>query len=576
MGGPRFDDIEGEVQEAQADAPVVRFDEIEEQDPEWFKRGANALIRGQGAMLGPLGLALPQFDVDPMEATSDAGVIARGGQQGASLGFADEDAGVRRAANRVLYDGAPISDAVREYVMGREAERNADDRAKAKNGAAFMGGEIAGSLLVPVPGAGALATGTRAARFAQSAKIGAGIGAASGLGRSGSDLTEGDIGGAVVDTTLGGVAGAAGGVVGEGVIQGAQKYAMPLVQKAAQGAKDWLGETAAMRALKASGYIGKDLKAQFRRDAGPLIDRGQALLDEGVVSAGASKATVAERAAAAQEKYGDAIGKVLDAADTTGSKFSMGSFVARARKEILDPLLGDPAVRPQAEQLAGLLDEYAALPVGTIGFKRANEMKGNLQETINWGNGWNDAKANIPNELKMKLQRIFLEEVDDQLGAAFGRQMGGAGARVRDVFKQIKIRYGHMADAADKARMGQARELGNGPVSATDYLAGLGGMAASAATGNLTPLAVAAGGAFANKVARERGSSTAAALTNRLSQSQMLQRLIATNPQALGRFSGPLIQASSAGADRLAATHFVLAQQEPDYREMMANLMDPP
>jgi hypothetical protein len=47
---------------------------------------------------------------------------------------------------------------------------------------------------------------------------------------------------------------------------------------------------------------------------------------------------------------------------------------------------------------------------------------------------------------------------------------------------------------------------------------------------------------------------------------------IHTNPQSLGQFSRPLMQAAQQGNQGIAATHFILAHQYPEYNELIHHL----
>lgn len=464
----------------------------------------------------------------------------------------------------------PTSYALTRDLMRKEAEDAAGEHFWEYLGG-NVGGEIAKDIALSRLGVPVESTGFDIAS-----------GAMSGSGAADENTPGGKFGGAA----LGALAGHFGGAVGAKFVGPAVGY---VGRKADEVATKLIPESvrefAAKQALKASGYIQKDIKPLARRDPEQLVEHGEELLRAGTVRPFRTVEDVAESAEAEVAKYGDAIGKTLQAADAVGAKFNMGRFVKRAREEVLAPLLDDPAVAPEAKQLADLLDDYGGLPVGSVGFEKANRMKGNLQSKINWGNQWNDAKANIPNELKMKLQHIFLEEVDDQLGDAFG-SMGQPGKQIRDAFKEVKRRYGIHAQSLDKARMGMAREAGNDFVSGKDMMIGSGvsggGAAAAFASGSpgLAMASIGLGGvaALANKLLRERGASTAAVGASKLAStlesiatSRPTQWLAKVPAQQLERYAGPLASAALRGPQALSATIFALSQQDPDFRAMQQN-----
>lgn len=400
-------------------------------------------------------------------------------------------------------------------------------------------------------------------------------GAVSGALGSTDETPGGRAGGAV----LGGAAAAAGHGLGKYV-------AGPLIARGSAAARSTMNaipesvrEYAAKRALNAAGYIAKDIKPIARKDPELLIEKGQQLLDEGVVQPFSKAESTAERAADAQARYGQAIGATLQAADSSGAKFSMKPFVTRARQTILAPIENDPAMANEAAQLSALLDGYEK--VGPVGFEEANQMKANLQQKINWGNRWNDARADIPNDIKIALQGIFLDEVDNQMGDTFSR-MGQPGQRLRDAFKEIKRRYGILAEASDKARQGLARDEASNFKFADRALGGAvagGGIMPALISGNpgmaLGSLALGGAAAIGNKLFRERGASTLAAGANKLadvlqmaSGSRATQWLAKVPTDALQQYAGPLVSAAARGPQALATALYVMSQQDPKFRDL--------
>jgi hypothetical protein len=213
-----------------------------------LKRGANALVRAETAPLGPLALLAPQFDMAPMEATGTGGAIVRGVQKGASLGFADEDAGARAAAQEMVRGGG-LTKALAKYREARDAERGADQRAHDVSPTANTLGEIGGALLTPVPFGKARAA-TLAGKLGLGALRGSVLGAGYGLGDSGADLTKGDVGGAATDTGIGGLAGLGGGVIGEGLGMLGGKVLKKVASRAQKGTQDAIAEEVAAQTAK--------------------------------------------------------------------------------------------------------------------------------------------------------------------------------------------------------------------------------------------------------------------------------------------------------------------------------------
>jgi hypothetical protein len=145
----------------------------------------------------------------------------RGAGQGATLGAADEImSGIGTAYARLtrpdLFEDQSIADTYRE---GRGIAREADKAAQEANPLTYLGGNVAGSIatmkalptVMPTKGA------TVMQRVGNAAASGGVYGAASGLGSSEADLTNGEIEQAALDSATG----AGTGAVLGGVLQGA-------------------------------------------------------------------------------------------------------------------------------------------------------------------------------------------------------------------------------------------------------------------------------------------------------------------------------------------------------------------
>lgn len=193
-----------------------------------------------------------QFDPDAYLKTpvTQIGAAMEGVKSGASLGFGDEITGAYHASGvpemlakldpkaRVSAIGALVSaiggagkmayekltgdegtkgEATTKYEVTRDESRAVQKAAKEQFPKTFMGGEIAGSLALPIGGAAGAAT--LPARIARGAALGAGIGGASGFGE-GEGLAD-----SAAKAAIGvGVGGLTGGV------------APPLIEGAARGA----------------------------------------------------------------------------------------------------------------------------------------------------------------------------------------------------------------------------------------------------------------------------------------------------------------------------------------------------
>ena len=164
--------------------------------------------------------------------------LGRGTAQGATLGFGDEAQGAIQALGmKALPESMGGSDSKQGladlYREQRDVARRDDEAARAANPKSFIGGELAGGILPAIATAGggsAPAAGGFLRALARSAVSGAKWGAVTGLGDSKSDLTQGDVGGALADTGKGALLGAGvgsalttAGAAGKAAINGVVK-----------------------------------------------------------------------------------------------------------------------------------------------------------------------------------------------------------------------------------------------------------------------------------------------------------------------------------------------------------------
>lgn len=251
----------------------------------------------------------------------DPGVLesaGRGALQGVSLGFGDEIYGGGKALFDALNEG-DLSDLEGRYRSERDAVRKANAAAEEANPTAYTGGNIAGSVATSfVPGLNIAKAATLGGRVA----LGAGLGAAAGLGNSDADVTQGEVGQAALDTAKGAALG--GGLVAGGeklvapaarFIGGKAKDAMPVLSNAAAWTGDKLAQSAAAPASEARGGL---------LDLGMAAASGLAMGDPtaGILTA------IGRRAAAPYAKQGGALvaNKVSELLKTDPSK--LGKFAA--------------------------------------------------------------------------------------------------------------------------------------------------------------------------------------------------------------------------------------------------------
>jgi hypothetical protein len=168
----------------------------------------------------------------------------RGAAQAGTFGFADEIAGGVEALYDVATTDKTLSDLPDLYRQHRDESRANFAAAEEANPTEFTAGQIGGAALTAFLPGGAPATLGRAVA------VGAGMGAAQGLGESEADLTRGEFGEAATDAALGGALGGAAGGIGHGIAKGVGAVANKVRGRAQQGAADAVAEEEAKQALK--------------------------------------------------------------------------------------------------------------------------------------------------------------------------------------------------------------------------------------------------------------------------------------------------------------------------------------
>lgn len=514
---------------------------------------------------------------------SQGEAFAGGAAQGFTLGFSDEiEAGLGAAVDKAgaalgTRGDISLKDA---YETRLKHSRANYDELKHDHPKTFTGGSVAGGILtsfVPVAGF------AKGATAAQNIRKAAALGALAGSGTSENSMYESPESAAKYAVDVG-----KGAAIG-GLMQGA----MTVAGKALSALKpENLRQTAATKALKASGYTGKDLKNMSQDE---IRAAGTELLDKGVVTAGSGLRTVADRAEAVKAKAGEAIGAALDSVDTLVSKakqliddgaiggalpdrgkqalkdavdknfqFNMVKIGQRIEQELIKPNEKNPLLKGELNKLRTIADDF--ISNGSVSMREGNVIKGTQGRVTNFNSD------TVPQGFKKEIYSIIREHLDDvvektgNLEAAVAKgergAMGPLSTEVRnkavsDAYQGAKKTYGVMKEAADVAstRLGQTQ--GQREISLTDTIAGAAGLASGGPAN-----AVLLGGM--NKLARQYGDSFLASGAKRAAE------IISSAPEKLGKFAGILEEAASKGAPALNSTHIAL-MKDPDYQRILNN-----
>jgi hypothetical protein len=527
----------------------------------------------------------------------------RGLEQGLTLGFADEALGFiesrlpslkktpRQFLRDLLFDDKTPAPPAQTYQEARDENRALFAAASEANPASYGAGGLAGGLLAAraLPGAGK--------SIGSAVASGAAFGGAAGLGGSEADILDGDVGGTLKDVALS--AGLGGGLGGA--------LSRPVLTKAAQVARPVLDRFAAKRAVKATGAIQSDIKGIPPER---LLEQGRMLLEQGVVPKGASKVEILKLAEEGRRAAGSVIGDVLRKADATaakmGSRFNWGPVLEKMANTVDE--MGQAGREALAPEIKRFVYGASRQSKNDLGFTEAHKMLRVVRDSVNWQSG-----DKLKNNFLKRLQGILNEEIETQV-------QRGLGGDIAQEYKAAKSLYGAFKLAKKGATRGAERETGNQFFGLTDKLAGvgaggvggLGGAAYGIATGDdlgsVAKKAVAGAALLGgSKFLREKGSGYAAAAgkgaadalrgvartggeapsrvgsavarglqagdSTSQERSPALRTLLESRPEAFGKYASELLDAAGRGEQQLAATHYVLFHQAPEYRQRWEELM---
>jgi len=466
------------------------------------------------------------------------------------------------------------------YDHFEQQDRETQAKLMAEHPEAALLGALGGGAALPIPGAnmeGAAGVATR-------------IGSMGAMAGADTAVRGGDAGDIAKSTILG----LGGGALGEAaapLAAAAKSAANEKMVKAALG-----NNSAAWRELEAKGPDAVD-------------ELGRTLIDEGVGGFGSSAAGIAKRAGEAKQKAWDAIAALFPDVDKAlpGGAVS-GEDIA---KGILDyaTKIDSPNNKALVQNLLGQAEEFEKM--GMIPMEEAQRLKN--QYVFDWKEPTamsaanNQIKRVIGGEMEQGVGRYAeaakapaAEIPAAQPASQFGENVQtGTGPRMRaagqppqppgegdavlgtaeaaadssvppdqalQAYKDAKKKYG-MFDTAEEAAEKEAIRLKkNNAFSVGDKAAA--GIAATLTGSEHMPLpvkvAVSAAAGLGNKLVRGRGNAAAAIGFDKLGS------LLEATPQAFGKYLPILQRARQDGGDqKLAVTHYLLMQQDPDYQRMM-------
>lgn len=478
---------------------------------------------------------------------SELASAGRGAAQGLSFGLRDELAGaldspvggLKEIANKF---GADFSDEdIEAYRKERDESRRLDEAAKAANPKSYMAGEIGGAVATSFfPGFGAARAAGLAKTVGQAALQGAAYGVGASEGESIGDIAKD----AAVSGAMGGVGGAAGKLAGDALAKGAQKVGN-LIGKAA----DPLEEAGAKAYAKAVGAPKK-----LFENTDDAIALGRQVRESGVVSPMASTEKMLSRTEALKDSAMAARNAAYNQIDNAGaSKFNPLEVAAQVEDDILG---GMNRSHLDTQELIGKLEpqlqNILSRGDGTISMAEAQQLVQSLGKKAKF----DTTRSSADNELAKSVYDTVRNAINEAADS------GAQGLNLGDVVRKANKDFS-LAKTMEK---GLRSKLGREEMG--------GGLAQSLSQAADIPHAVVSPKTFAVKKVLEKGADAIGTRKHQITAwtADKLASVAQKQPQAFGKFAPVLQNAARRGSQAVAATHFVLQQTSPEYREQLKSM----
>lgn len=470
---------------------------------------------------------------EPQVSATEAAL--RGAAQGITSGFQEELSGLaEKGISKIgeltglqspevseLYETKSVEDLTEQQRLQNKA-------AQEDNPVIYGAGEIGGSLAQAVaPGIGALSKSTKLPGLLAS-------GAIAGAGYSEAE----DVGDLAKDVALG--AGLSAGI-GKG-LQGIGKGI-----KALSGGKE-IADKLAEEAEKSAVLSLKPTPSEYLKleKSDKLNELGRELLDRNVTKPFSTSNKMAELIGDIKNKAGLKIGEFIDNYDnllkqnpSSVTPLNLSKIVDETNLQISSlERINESAAKAVKDKL----DEFVKYPNRSL-----NEFKQFKQGIADKAYIEGQTSGREVKEALKQFERRLDSEIVDTLDKSFAGKLPEFQKAKKDYAFGIKLEK-----IADKAAAKETLSSGLSPTETASIAAGL-------ATGQgLIPLTFAA-----KRGVKEYGQQIKASLNNKLS------KLANKSPEFLGKYTNVIQNAISRGPSSLAATNFILSQQDAEYREML-------
>ncbi len=447
----------------------------------------------------------------------DPEALSVGIQKGATFGARPAIAGVAGALGNAvgqIQQGnfkQAITDVPQVFGEARQGAIKEQQALQERSPGSSILGEIGGSFLMP----GAVVKGAMggAKGLVGAARLGATMGAGKAIGEADS------LKGAVEDIGTGAAIGAGG----------------DLLSKGASAAKNVIGrkleESAAKNAIKATGAMLRDQRQIAGK--GQTKALGKYLVDKGLVQAGDTYESVAQKALTLKKNAGEALDSIYSFAKNNFAGEIPGFNPVKDKKEILDAAkdaLGDHVDGSAAlSKLTNYLDDLGnKYGDASLDPRKANDIKSAIDEAINYSRNPLTKQPAVEDAFKAA-RRIVADKVEDSI-ASIGVKTNNP--KVLDDLKEANLAYGNSKRVGTIAKDRVNREQANNSLGLRQSLLLGGGVAAGGIPGAIAGAASAIG----LKTTERYGSAVLAqaeyALAKRLQGSGILRKMVESNPQA--------------------------------------------
>lgn len=446
-----------------------------------------------------------------------------------------------------------------DYTQRRDVAIREQQRMAEEQPMATMAGGLAGGLSTGIATGGLFGTAGRAATFGGRLAQGAKAGALTGLIRNPGD-TEGEISPIQpMERLQTSGADAITGALFQGALEG-----VGVAGRSLKGAGGKLAQYGEDKILKA---IGTSKRQNISiDDRGKASEIAQTAINEGLIKVGDDIADIAKKSEAAQSESIKRLGGIYEKADKAledsigpiDFKPSVVGIVENRKKDIVQKY----ADHIDGEEIIGEVGEYLNKLESKkdLTFGQLRKLRQSIDSKIKWTkiNG----KDEFQNELKI-LRGDIQSEIGDRL-AALNPELGTQ-------FKAENKKLSNLIEIADISDAKKAAEKANASFGLRERMAGGvgaivgGGIGAgiSGPVGAAVGAGVGAGlNAITTKAARQYGTPFVAITANKIAKK------LQENPQALGKFSQPLIDASSISPGEFVKT-VNLMMKEPDFKKTL-------